>query len=158
MRVYYMRHGEAAPHAASDALRPLTERGRMEVGKVAAWLASQPAKPAVCVASPYLRAQQTADIVLAALEAGLPRQQSDALTPDAPVPGVFALLESQQMAGCVLLVGHNPLAADFVQLAASGARGLAVSMPTAGIAVLEAEHWGLGTATLLTSVSPAQCR
>ena len=39
-RLWLMRHGEAAP-SAPDPERALTDRGRLEVARMATWLAGQ---------------------------------------------------------------------------------------------------------------------
>ena len=61
MRLWLLRHGEAEPQAASDAARELTAHGRKEVQQAAAQLAGRPLT--AIVASPYVRAQQTAELV-----------------------------------------------------------------------------------------------
>ena len=65
MKLWVLRHGEAESHAPSDAQRNLTERGREEVLHSAAHLIGQPIS--AIIASPYVRAQQTAQLVREAL-------------------------------------------------------------------------------------------
>lgn len=59
MKIFIMRHGEAANIAAEDSLRPLTKQGMLETKKMGQWLAR--CKPILMnvFVSPYLRAQQT---------------------------------------------------------------------------------------------------
>lgn len=61
MKVWILRHGEAEGHARTDAERNLTEHGRAEVLRSAAQLMGQPLS--AIIASPYVRAQQTAELV-----------------------------------------------------------------------------------------------
>ena len=61
MKVWILRHGEAEGHAPTDAERNLTEHGRAEVLRSAAHLIGQPL--GAIIASPYVRAQQTAQLV-----------------------------------------------------------------------------------------------
>ncbi len=65
MKVWILRHGEAEPQARSDDQRNLTEHGRKQVLRSAAQLIGQPLD--AIVASPYVRAQQTAALVHQAL-------------------------------------------------------------------------------------------
>jgi phosphohistidine phosphatase len=58
VKLWILRHGEAEGHARTDAERNLTEHGRGEVLRSAAHLIGQPIT--AIVASPYVRAQQTA--------------------------------------------------------------------------------------------------
>ena len=61
MKLWILRHGEAEPHARSDAQRNLTEHGREQVRQAAAHLIGQSID--TILVSPYVRAQQTAEIV-----------------------------------------------------------------------------------------------
>ena len=61
MKLWVLRHGEAEPRAKTDAERRLTAHGREQVLHSAAYLIGQPLQ--AIVASPYVRAQQTAALV-----------------------------------------------------------------------------------------------
>lgn len=60
--IILMRHGEAESRAPSDAQRPLTSRGEQQVRDSIQWLAGTDLAVDRLIASPYLRAQQTAQI------------------------------------------------------------------------------------------------
>ncbi|CAH9059562.1 Phosphohistidine phosphatase SixA [Pseudoalteromonas holothuriae] len=62
--ILIMRHGEAEPVNANDESRPLTERGVNQAKEMAWWLKGH-YKPQAVLVSPYIRAQQTAQQVLA---------------------------------------------------------------------------------------------
>ncbi len=159
MRLYYMRHGQAEPYAASDAERPLTPHGQNQVIRVARWLAKQAILPALCINSPFLRARQTVEHALAQLPSSPQQCESNCLTPDEPSSGVFALLDRFLEVPCILLVGHNPLASDFVDVAVAGRYGAHLApLPTAGLAVLEADVWAPGTARLVGVITPDQVK
>ena len=59
MKIYIMRHGEAASIAGEDSLRPLTKQGMLETEKMGRWLAQRKPRLMNVFVSPYLRAQQT---------------------------------------------------------------------------------------------------
>ena len=63
MQVFIMRHGDAALDAASDSVRPLTVCGCDESRQMATWLKGQQVDIERVLVSPYLRAEQTLDIV-----------------------------------------------------------------------------------------------
>ena len=65
MKLWVLRHGQAESHAPTDAQRNLTAHGREEVLGSAAHLIGQ--SIAAILASPYVRAQQTAQLVREAL-------------------------------------------------------------------------------------------
>nr|WP_262372846.1 phosphohistidine phosphatase SixA [Pseudomonas sp. WS 5013] len=100
-----LRHGEAEARARSDAERPLTERGRKEVRRCAERLRGRPLQ--YILASPYLRAQQTAEIVREVLGLALPLTTVDWATPDDSPREAANRLDSYP--GHCLLVSHNPL-------------------------------------------------
>ena len=105
MTLWLLRHGEAEARARSDAERPLTERGRKEVRRSAERLRGRPLQ--YILASPYLRAQQTAEIVREVLGLALPLTTVDWATPDDSPREVANRLDSYS--GNCLLVSHNPL-------------------------------------------------
>ena len=59
-----MRHGDAEPSAVSDEVRPLSARGRSEVQEVGRALVAHLGIDRI-VASPLVRAQETASLVAA---------------------------------------------------------------------------------------------
>ena len=93
--LWIMRHGQAAP-GHPDSQRALTEAGRQEVARMAAWLAETLDEALLArlqiAASPYLRAQQTATIVADHL--GKSVETLNSITPDDPVEPVLDWLQA----------------------------------------------------------------
>lgn len=141
MRLYLLRHGEAEPYGRGpDAERSLVEAGRRAVRQKRPRL--EPVEAFYC--SPYRRARQTAEIVQPAVGHLEPRLD-DRLTPDQPVEGVLALLQSLDVESC-LIVGHNPLLSQTASVLVGERHGM--TLPTAGLVCLQAEDWYPGGATL----------
>jgi len=67
MRIFIMRHGEAANIAGEDSLRPLTKQGVLETEKMGRWLADSNSQLMSVFVSPFCRAQQTCTNVTHAL-------------------------------------------------------------------------------------------
>ncbi len=63
MQVFIMRHGDAALDAASDSVRPLTLCGCDESRQMATWLKGQKVDIERVLVSPFLRAEQTLEVV-----------------------------------------------------------------------------------------------
>ena len=81
MKLWVLRHGEAEPHGKRpDSERALTAHGREEVLRTAAELIGKPLT--AIYASPYLRAQETAQLVREALGFEPEIRTVDWLTPD----------------------------------------------------------------------------
>jgi phosphohistidine phosphatase len=140
MRLYIMRHGDAAPRAASDALRPLTELGRYQARQAAEWLQAQP--PEQIISSPFLRARQTAELVHQLLP-GSALAESACLTPDdAPVDALQSLSPWCQEGATVLIVSHQPLVSDLATMLLGGEGTASVPFATASIAALDLDWPG----------------
>ena len=80
MKLWLLRHGEAEAIARTDAQRELTPHGRKEAKQSAKHLPPQGVSK--IVASPYVRAQQTAQIVCEVLAHHPVIETVDWLTPD----------------------------------------------------------------------------
>ena len=67
MKIFIMRHGEAANAAGEDSLRPLTKHGAYEAQKMGHWLADSKLAMVGVFVSPFVRAQQTCTHITEAL-------------------------------------------------------------------------------------------
>jgi len=119
MPLFILRHGEAHSFAATDAERALTELGREQVEQTLLASLSDMADVDCIYASPYVRAQQTAEIASRLLR--LPIITCDQLVPDSPRSDLVRLIESLQhdllddgVKVTPLLVSHQPLVGGFV--------------------------------------------
>ena len=114
MNILIMRHGEAETAAPSDAERNLTENGCQQAQLAGQCIGDLSLSFDQVWVSPYLRAQQTADGVLASLT-GFKRKTLNFLVPEiAPSMVVDRLAESD--VENVLIVSHQPLVSALVGL------------------------------------------
>jgi phosphohistidine phosphatase len=136
-RVYLVRHASAEPQGASgDAARRLTAAGRAEFEAHLRALGDAFA-PARVLASPLVRARETAALVAAATRA--PLAEEPALRSGAS--GGRDLLALARRAGPgVALVGHNPEIAEAIALAA----GRELPVPPGAVAALDLDAAGPG--------------
>ena len=100
-----MRHATAEESAGSDALRPLSERGRREAQEAADAIREREARPVVVLTSPRLRARETAEIVGRAL--GVPVELREGLNCGATAAAYLDALRPVEGRD-VLVVAHNP--------------------------------------------------
>ncbi|MGO2241403.1 MAG: phosphohistidine phosphatase SixA [Halomonas sp.] len=156
-RMLIMRHGEAAP-GFPDHARQLTPRGVQEAEAMTNWLAQRVAKGELPMprlyASPYVRAQQTAQVLCDALGIGL--ETLDFITPDDAPATVGNWLLEQAEGAPIMLVSHMPLVGNLAGWLVKGSRAQGVGFPTAAIAELKAEVWAAGCAQLLSFTQPSQ--
>jgi phosphohistidine phosphatase len=102
-----MRHGEAGYGGVSDADRALTEAGAGDVRRAAALLAGDGLSVGRVLHSPYVRARQTAGLVLEVI-GGVALDELACLTPGGDPAAVDAALERCRE-DCILVVSHQPL-------------------------------------------------
>jgi phosphohistidine phosphatase len=124
--IYLLRHGEAEDGAGDDSARRLTEKGERQARDAGRALAEMGAGIKACLASPKVRAYETARLACEAL--GVEVEVTEALR-----GGRFDALELAAGRGEVLLVGHEPdFSAEVGRLT-----GANVAMKKGGIAVVD---------------------
>lgn len=124
--IYLLRHGEAEDGAGDDAARRLTAKGKRQARDAGLALRELGAGIEACLASPKVRAYETARIACEAL--GVEVEVTEALRGGSfDAPGLAAGREE------VLLVGHEPdLSAEVGRLT-----GANVALKKGGIAVVD---------------------
>ncbi len=99
MELILWRHADAE-EGADDLARRLTRKGEADAAAMAKWLRARLPHDFTLVASPAVRAQQTA----AALKANIVGEP--ALAPGASVAAILGVVEKRN--GLVIVVGHQP--------------------------------------------------
>jgi len=137
MTLVLMRHAQSEPADIDgvDHERPLTDAGRREVLHAAHRLRDQPELPQRVLFSPAQRAQQTADLLRAALQLDADSfARVDALYLATPVLMRQAIAAKAAGSTPLLVIGHNP---GVSELAAQLMRESGFSLPTAGLCRIE---------------------
>jgi len=150
--LFLLRHAHAGDPLAwsgPDELRPLSEKGKRQVKRLAKFLAEGPVRPDLILTSPKVRAEQTARAVGKALDVDVRLDQR--------LAGGFGMRSLSELLGSVearqpMMVGHDP---DFSALLAGllGSRGLV--MRKGALAAIDLA-WPLerGTGSLRFLVTP----
>ncbi|MDR9438244.1 MAG: histidine phosphatase family protein [Halomonas sp.] len=153
-----MRHGEAAS-GRPDAERELTPCGEEEARCMGRWLATRDdldLQRLRLLASPFVRAQQTAEWIAEPL--GLTVEPLSIITPDDPSEAVVEWLLGEPDDRPLMLVSHMPLIAALVGLLVEGRGDRGPGFPTGAVAELDAEVWAAGCARLRGFTTPAELR
>ena len=129
MRLYLVRHAEAAP-GDPDELRPLTPEGRKQARDLGKRLFTEDAVPAVILTSPLLRARETGGEIARAFD--IESIPDERLAPGATVDDVRDAVEGR--GDQVIVVGHQP---DCGRIAATLSGGPEPAFPTAGVFAVE---------------------
>jgi phosphohistidine phosphatase len=124
MQVFIMRHGQAEEFTEQsrfdDSQRALTEQGKQEAKIMAAWLENQNLKPSQVLVSPYMRAQQTCDIVTQGWQSNIVTVNFITPAGDAKqvhdyIDGLMSDLEiNASKQTTLLIVSHMPLVSYLV--------------------------------------------
>jgi phosphohistidine phosphatase len=148
MKLCFLRHGEADwPNwTKPDNERPLTERGRKEMKRVAKFLERLKLVPDVILTSPLPRASQTAEIVGKRL--GIELQTESTLAHGFNIERLRRLLAKHD-AECVMIVGHEPEFSEIIGKLTGGK----TKISKAGVALLEINRSGT-SGTLLWLFPP----
>jgi phosphohistidine phosphatase len=125
--IYLLRHGDAEDGNGDDAARRLTAKGERQARAAGAALAALGAGLDACLASPRVRAAETARLACEALP-GLEPEIADGLS-----GGGLDALALTAGRGDVLLVGHEPDLSDEV----ARLTGANIKMRKGGLAILE---------------------
>ena len=131
MRLYLVRHAEAAP-GEPDELRPLTPDGRQQARELGQRMRDELARPEAILTSPLLRARETGGELARALE--VDPEADERLAPGTTVHDVRAVLAGR--GDPVVVVGHQP---DCGQIAAALAGGPEPRFPAGGLVVVDFE-------------------
>ena len=137
-----MRHGIAADLGTDgitrDRDRPLTPRGARRVRRVAEALLELEVGFDVILSSPFVRAQQTAEIVAEVLGLGKRLELTPHLAIPADSPRLLQHLNGLRPAPArVLLVGHEPHLGELTTLLTTGGSSPAITFRKAGLCRLE---------------------
>ena len=141
MQLYIVRHGIAIdredPKCPADPERYLTEEGIEKTKQVAKGVAALGASADLFLTSPYVRANQTAEIFAHALDYSKQKiRRTDLLLPGAEPSLLFRELAKDKQSSTVFLFGHAPQLDDIISFAL-GLKGHIASLKKAGVALIE---------------------
>jgi phosphohistidine phosphatase len=113
-----LRHGHALPAdpGGADADRSLSPEGREQVRKVVEQARDAGARPSLMIASPYLRAGQTAEMAAEILGYTGAIERSALMEPAGSPFDLWDDLRRRSGEGEILVVGHLPLLSDLASL------------------------------------------
>ena len=129
-----MRHGKSSwkDETLEDHERPLKKRGRKDTARIAKEIRKRDLQPNLILCSTAIRARQTAEILVEALDAPNKVIFSDELYMGEPQDFITALKEFTDDEDIVMIVAHNPGLEAYLQIV----DGEIESLPTAGLGYL----------------------
>src|SRR5262245_9209939 len=138
MELFILRHGIAdeRSESAKDRDRALTPEGREKTRAAASALRKLEVCFDVVLSSPFVRAWQTAEIIVEELECEEVLRKCEALSAGADLKRVFEELKEISNSSSVLLVGHEPDLSRMISVLLAGSADVAVTMKKGGLAKL----------------------
>ena len=147
MKIYLMRHGEAAFNTANDDDRELTDNGRAKVRANVLLKKAELSSVQLLLSSPICRAMQTATVASEVLgRSGSIEQVNWLIHESQPLKSIVAL--SRINADSVMLFSHQPFASRFTEILCDLELG-AIAMNTASIIAIEADPVAAGLGKVL---------
>jgi phosphohistidine phosphatase len=164
MNLYILRHAIAvergAPGFGDDSLRPLSSEGRTKMHAIAAGMQAMKLSFDLVLSSPYLRARQTAEIVIH--QFGIERlfRCTEHLEPGGdPQRLMREVANADGSPENVLLVGHEPFLSELISVLLTGDSTLGVTLKKGGLCSLTVERPRFGRcANLDWLLTPRQLR
>jgi phosphohistidine phosphatase len=156
------RHGIAVDRQGWDGEeeeRPLTPKGVEKARQAAAGLLHLDLAPTVLLASPLIRALETAKLIRETFHLREELRQCAELLPDAPPDKLFSVLASFPAEACVICVGHEPHLGWTAGLMMFGKSVAGLKFKKAGACCIRFEEDPRpGTGILRWWMAPAQLR
>lgn len=116
MLLYIVQHGDAVPEQI-DPDRPLSDKGRADIRRLAEWLSSHHVSVAQILHSGKTRARETAEILRPLLKSGGAIHEQQGLAPNDSAGDFLRQMRSEEKD--TLIAGHMPFVARAVTLALS---------------------------------------
>ena len=138
MLLLLIRHANAGTRDPAqwpdDTQRPLTDKGRKVQRDVSRFLRKRDIVPQLVLTSPWLRAMQTAEIVVEQSRVAAAPVPCDALADNPDLVRLADYVGEQPPEGVVAMVGHSPWMEDLASLLLGGSStSLRMDFPKSGV-------------------------
>ena len=144
MEIYLIRHCNAvdpgSPDYDDDSQRPLTEKGREKVRKIASALKKLKVKPDCIVSSPYVRARQTAEILAKEMKYKHGLAFSDILVPMGEAEEIVREINEKYNVDELVFVSHEPCISGLIGALTADSSDISINIKNGGICCLSADN------------------
>ena len=138
-----------------DRDRPLTEKGRKVQTDVSRLLRKRDLAPSLVLTSPWVRAGQTAQILVEVARVGQPPVPCEPLAEDPDLIRLQDFTGSQPPGAIVAMVGHSPWMEELASvLLAGSSTGIRIDFPKSGVMGIELDRLEPGAGELRFFLRP----
>lgn len=143
MKLYVLRHGDAAEHGDpryKENERPLTSKGIQRTKQLAHVLREMEISLDFILSSPLTRARETAEIIARGIKDQDNMRFTEHLTPSGSMEELVHQINTVSPAPrSVMIVGHEPYLSGFVSLLCTGGPGLQMVFKKGALCRLDIE-------------------
>ena len=143
MNLYIIRHAiavdEGTPGYELDSERPLTDKGRKKMRQIARGLRNLGVEFDLILTSPYVRAQQTAEILADVFKMKRKIVCSDGLIPLENPERLVGEINEKYSESSIALVGHEPHLSGLVAFLTAEQGKLDITLKKGGVCYLTAD-------------------
>jgi phosphohistidine phosphatase len=159
MLLLLVRHANAGARDPAqwpdDRDRPLTEKGRKVQGDVSRFLRKRNLAPSLVLTSPWVRAVQTAEILVEIAGVGQPPVACEPLADDPDLIRLQDCLGNRSPEAAVAMVGHSPWMEDLGSVLLGGSStSIRIDFPKSGVMGIELERLEPGAGELRFFLRP----
>ncbi|MFN8380749.1 MAG: phosphohistidine phosphatase SixA [Anaerolineales bacterium] len=154
MNLYIIRHAIAVEEnpSISDSQRALTEKGRKKMRQIAKGLRILGVEFDMILSSPYIRAQETAEVLNDVFKMKKQLAFSDHLIPTGDPSALVAEIKEKYIVNDLAIVGHQPLLTNFISLLTANGAPVNVELKKGGVCRLATDD--MHTATMQWLLTP----
>jgi len=142
MNLYLIRHAIAVDEGTAeleDSQRPLTDKGRKKMRQIARGLHALGVEFDLILSSPYLRSQETAEVLADVFKMKKKLIFSESLLPESEPEKVIAEINESHAVDSIALVGHEPHLSSLIGLLTGGNVNIDVTLKKGGVCHLSAD-------------------
>ncbi len=141
MNLYLIRHAIAEEEAQSgeDSQRALTEKGAKKMRAIAKGLRALGIEFDFILSSPYVRSEQTANIIADVFKIKKKIAMSENLTPLGDPDLLFAEINEKYSVNSLAIVGHEPYLSTLVSLLTANGSPVEMTFKKGGVCYLAAD-------------------
>ena len=142
MKLYLVRHAIAEDMGMDyedDSLRPLTDKGREKMQKIAQALKTLGVSPDLIVSSPYVRASQTASVLAKTFKYKEEILYNDLLVPMGQPDDMIGEINEKYSVDELMLVGHEPNLSSLIGTLLAGSSDISINLKKGGVCCLSVD-------------------
>jgi phosphohistidine phosphatase len=144
MNLYIVRHAIAVqrgtPGYDDDSQRPLTDKGRGKMNKIAKGLRQLGIELDVILTSPYVRARDTAKVLATEFNLQDQIRFTDNLIPPGDFKELIDEVQEKYDVESLALVGHEPMLGQLISWLTTGNRNMQINFKKGGVCYLTADN------------------